>query len=369
MEQILDISSYGARVRLKDGLLEVSVPDLSGAGNHVTRAFAAHRVSALLLHRSTSISADALLLAHKHGVDVFILGDFDLPEAYIAPLTAPPAVQRWLQQLALMGKPEALHFAKHWLCLKLDRKIEWLNKIKNYRGTDAANLIEQCLVSLRALYVRLWHFDVLKHPDSAEKIRGMEGAGQRQYLDLLSRLVPDSYRFHGRSRRPAADLYNSTLNYAYAFLYKWVEKALWESGLNPYIGCMHSPERKEKCLVFDMIEAFRPWIDKSVFSLFSRKEISRQHATLQKGAPWLTGEGKKLVAEAIYGRFAQRDYDFHGRRWTLRQAIRLEARRYAALLRLYSETGRLPEWNLPDQQCTDTAAGTVCDVCCEEEKV
>lgn len=180
MEQVLQISSYGARLRLKDGLLEVTVPDLSGAGNHTVQTFAAHQVSTILLHRSTSVSADALLLAHRHNIDVYLLGDFDVPEAFIAPLTAPPSVQLWQQQLALLGTANGLHFAKRWLCLKIERKIEWLAKIKNYRTGDAVHLIGQCLDTLRAAYTRLHQFDVQKSPDAAQHLLGIEGAAHRK---------------------------------------------------------------------------------------------------------------------------------------------------------------------------------------------
>lgn len=109
--------------------------------------------------------------------------------------------------------------------------------------------------------------------------------------------------------------------------------------------------------------ASSPWVDKAIFTLFSRKEIGRLHAVDQNGAPWLTGEGKKLVRETIYERFDQAEHLFHGRRWTLRQAIRLEVRRFAALLRHFFSTGRLPAWDAADRQCTDSEAGTVCLVC------
>lgn len=199
MEQILQISSYGARLRVKDGLLEVTVPDISGAGNHTVRTFAAHQVSAVLLHRHTSVSADALLLAHKHNADVFILGDFDIPEAFVAPLTAPPSVQLWQHQLSIMGTPQALHFAKLWLCLKIERKIEWLAKIRSYRSGEAARVIGQCLDTLRASYTRMRHFDVLKTADAAGQLAVMP-LDRETYLQMLS-----------GSRLPAAETAGKTI--------------------------------------------------------------------------------------------------------------------------------------------------------------
>ena len=93
MEQILHIKSFGAKLRVKDGMLEVTVPDLSGAGNHTVRTFAAHQVKTILINHQTSASSDALLLANQHDVDIFFVGEYDLAEAFVAPLHAPPSIR------------------------------------------------------------------------------------------------------------------------------------------------------------------------------------------------------------------------------------------------------------------------------------
>lgn len=366
MEQIIQLKSFGARLRVKDGLLEVMVPDMSGAGNHTVHAFPAQHVKTILINRLTSVSSDALLLAHHHDVDIFLVSDFDLPEAFIAPLQAPPSILLWQKQLALVDTPSGLSIARHWLVLKVERKIEWLSKIKGYRSGDARRLIEQTLHSLRDLYSRLKHLDLRRSLHAADTLRGMEGAGNRQYLDTLARLLPDALRFSGRSRRPAADIFNAALNYAFGILYRWTEKALWASGLNPYIGYLHSSDRKGKSLLFDIVEAFRPWVEKIIFNLCSRREMGRMHTETQPGGLRLNDEGCRMVREAITERFDQPEIRYHGRHWTLRQGISLEARKLAAMLRRADNgPGNSPDWAVVDRQCIDAKTGAPCAVCYE----
>lgn len=279
MEHILSIQSFGAKLRSRDGLFVVYQPDLSGAGQHREEEFAVSSVDTILLHPHTSASVDALLLAHKHQIPVLLLDERELPSSFLAGLQPPSSFQIWKRQLLLHGTPEGLGYARDWLCLKVRRKIEWLGKLRSYREGPALERINACLAVLHDTHARLSHHALLPAESAAASLRGIEGQGQRVYLDTLSSLLPAQTRFDGRSRQPAQDLFNAMLNYAYGILYNWVERALWETGLNPYFGFLHSNERQHKALLFDLIEPFRPWMDKAVFKLCARKQVnSQQHA-------------------------------------------------------------------------------------------
>ena len=54
------------------------------------------------------------------------------------------------------------------------------------------------------------------------------------------RLVPEAYRFEGRSRQPAQDGCNTMLNYSYGVLYSLVERACICAGLDPFVGFLHT---------------------------------------------------------------------------------------------------------------------------------
>lgn len=100
-------------------------------------------------------------------------------------------------------------------------------------------------------------------PDSrwSAALRGWEGQMARQYWQAIGMLVPPQWRFSQRSRRPALDAYNALTNYCYGMLYTLVEQALFAAGLDPHLGILHSDQYDRPTLAYDLIEAFRPWVD------------------------------------------------------------------------------------------------------------
>jgi len=52
-----------------------------------------------------------------------------------------------------------------------------------------------------------------------QDILGLEGKAARSYFEAISSIMPERYRFAGRSRNPARDEFNALLNYGYGVLY------------------------------------------------------------------------------------------------------------------------------------------------------
>ena len=89
-----------------------------------------------------------------------------------------------------------------------------------------------------------------------EALFNIEAQGARVYFDLLSRLMPENFRFSGISRNPARDPFNCLLNYANGVLYGKVERVCVLAGLDPYIGILHTDNYNKKSMVFELIENF-----------------------------------------------------------------------------------------------------------------
>ena len=119
------------------------------------------------------------------------------------------------------------------------------------------------------------------------------------YFECLSGLIPEKYQFQGRSRRPAKDPFNACLNYCYGMLYSLVEKACILSGLDPYVGFLHTDNYNKKSLVFDLIEPFRIYADQVVVYLFTGKKIKDEYFETREGAVSLNKAGKPIVVEAM----------------------------------------------------------------------
>ncbi len=348
MDSLINIQHFGAKLRSKDGLFTVTLPDLNGGATRVEE-FAAPHVQTILLHPKTSLTTDAALLAEQHGITCIILDEKGEPTIFLAGTRPSRSLEIWKHQLLLHGTPEGLDFAREWLCVKVQRKLEWLPKLKSYRQDqpDALKIIDETSASLQETLTRLRNQSLQNVPVAAAELRGIEGNGHKTYLALINALLPRQYKFDARSRQPAQDLFNAMLNYGYGILYNWTESALWESGANPYFGFLHSGERQHKALLFDFIESYRPWVDRVVFKLCVRKIATLQHVEphADGGGLWLNKEGRKLLATAVYEKFRRKLSPIDGENaWTLRSSIAKDAVHFAQrMLRLKTLLGTHPK--------------------------
>lgn len=88
----------------------------------------------------------------------------------------------------------------------------------------------------------------------------IEAQAARRYWERLF-----GYRF---IRNPDEKGINSFLNYGYAILRGSVSRYVVGSGLHPSLGIHHRNKLNPFCLVDDIMEPFRPIVDKTVFCIF-----------------------------------------------------------------------------------------------------
>ncbi len=78
---------------------------------------------------------------------------------------------------------------------------------------------------------------------------------------------------------------NSLLNYGYSIVRAMTARAVVGSGLHPALGVFHQNQYNGLCLVDDLMEPFRPWIDWLVFNLSTNNpnsnfEVNKQNKSL-----------------------------------------------------------------------------------------
>src|SRR5205807_67862 len=125
-----------------------------------------------------------------------------------------------------------------------------------------------CLAQLQALTGAI--------DEQRGSVMGLEGSAGRTYFTCIGKLVPEAYRFTGRSRQPAQDAFNAMLNYSYGVLYSLVEKACICAGLDPYVGFLHTDNYAKKSLVFDLIEPFRILGDRATLLIFTGRRAQKE---------------------------------------------------------------------------------------------
>lgn len=126
-------------------------------------------------------------------------------------------------------------------------------------------------------------------------LMGWEGSQARVYWQVVATALPPEWTFSARSRRPAQDPFNAMINYFYGFLYGIVEQGIFAAGLDPHLGILHADEYDRPTLSYDLIEPFRPWIDRFVIEQVLSKELDRSFFEPRSNGIFLNSNGKRFL--------------------------------------------------------------------------
>jgi CRISPR-associated protein Cas1 len=315
----LIINSYGAYLRKQENCFLVKNED---------RVFevSAKKVESIMITTSVFLSTDAIKLAMDNNIDIIFLDEYGHPYGRVwqSKLGSTTLIRR--RQLELADDSRGLDLAKGWIARKFENQIEFLEQLKNTRSEKATRLTEW-LNALREISVKLKSLEGTLE-DKRNSIMGYEGSAGRIYFEALSFIMPDRFKFEGRSRQPAEDEFNCLLNYGYGVLYSMVEKACIIAGLDPYVGFLHADNYNKRSLVYDLIEMFRILADRTVVFLFSQRQVKIEYFDKLPKGMTLNKEGKAFLIEALNNTF-EKSVRYRGRNIKNRDIIQFECHQIA----------------------------------------
>lgn len=334
----LHITRHGTKVAVKDGMFELSWFDDDKVLQK--ESYSPLNVKSLWVQDGAVISIAAIFLALQHNIDVALLDHHGMPQVQCVgfELNSTPLVQK--AQVIVSLSSHAVALVKNWTAQRLQNQAGFLEKLKSRRDARKQALLETQSKEILKLRKQVQALDGKRVKDVAESLRGLEGAAAQIYFQTLSDVLPEEYRFDGRSRQPARDPFNAFLNYALAILYRKTEQALRLAGISPYIGFMHRDDYKHKSMLFDFIEPYRVWAERVVFRLFSRKMVTANHTVAHDGGLHLNQEGKKLLVESMKEYLDEKKEEWDGDIVSRERFLRLSAVRLARRLLQLAELER-----------------------------
>ena len=172
--------------------------------------------------------------------------------------------------------------------------------------------------------------------DCRNNLMGIEGSIAAVYWRAVAAAMPEPFTFEKRSRRPANDLFNAVLNYFYGMTYTVVEGGLFAAGLDPYLGFMHVDEHRKPTLTFDVIEPFRPWVDRLLIEACLSGEIQKNFVTKNQHGIFLNKKGKAYIIP-LFNDFVERLRFFQERRVSNKNHIYTIAGQLAKSIKTYRE--------------------------------
>lgn len=284
------------------------------------------KVDSILITTSAYLSTDAIKFAVDNNIDIIFLDHFGNPYGRVwhSKLGSTTLIRR--KQLESSTGDKGLNLAIEWIICKLDNSIDFLKSLENSRSKKE-KILKEYVVSLEK------KVDMLQKmkgslEEKRNSIMAIEGMAGKEYFEALSHIIPERFKFKGRSRSPAKDEFNCLLNYGYGVLYSMVEKGCILSGLDPYLGFIHTDNYNKKSLVFDLIEMFRILVDKTVVYLFSKRKVKKEYFDQIKNGLSLNQEGKVVLISALNETF-EKKVRYRGRNIKNRNIIQFECHRIA----------------------------------------
>jgi CRISPR-associated endonuclease Cas1 len=192
------------------------------------------------------------------------------------------------------------------------------NKISNSTRTisDTIPKSENREIALAGLNSQLEKITSPK-TNSISKLFGIEGEAARIYFSTwhglplkwksLSRPIPADWHRVGprtmgwrKRSRAARHPINAMLNYAYGVLKHQIRGRVLAAGFDPTIGILHGNSQNKVPLVYDVMEPFRPVVDRFILEFALAHAFSASDFTISKwGGCRLNPQLSKAVAEMI----------------------------------------------------------------------
>jgi len=132
-----------------------------------------------------------------------------------------------------------------------------------------------------------------------DELNGVEGSATRTYFGVIRELVPASFGFESRQRRPPPDPFNALLSFGYTLLYARVESLLQVDGLLPVCGFYHQSHGHHAALASDLMEPFRHVVEREALKMVCGKRLHEDDFSVDDRGCRLSAPARRIYLSAI----------------------------------------------------------------------
>jgi len=146
----------------------------------------------------------------------------------------------------------------------------------------------------------------VQEPLDLDSVRGVEGDAARVYFGAFDHLLvrnKEHFFMRQRSRRPPLDRINCLLSFLYTLLLNDIRSAVEAVGLDPAVGYLHRDRPGRTGLALDLMEEFRPLVDRLAVSLVNLGQMRENDFVLSDGgAVRMSDKARKTLLVAYQKR-------------------------------------------------------------------
>lgn len=256
------------------------------------------RIDSIAITSNCTLNVAVIKLAAEHQVPIYI---FDAVGKVKARLWSPyftNTAELRKQQLKFYDTTAATIWVLNQLKRKTTLQIQTLKQLSKNRSGLSAQVVSD-ITQMAQQLSKFESYEMQPIDTCRSSILGIEGNISKLYFKNLSLLLPEPFQFSKRSRQPALDYFNAALNYIYGMTYSVVESGVFAKGFDPFAGYLHTDNYLKTSLVFDLIEPYRPMVDRLLIELCVSGLLTDRHFEEKKPGYWLSKEGKWVIIPAF----------------------------------------------------------------------
>jgi CRISP-associated protein Cas1 len=305
-----------------------------------------HHLESVCIFGQSSLSPHALQLCWEHGVAVnyFSEGGWLLGRWEAVPNTS--VTLRRAQYRAADDAARAAALARQFVAGKLQNaRQSLLRSARETVSDEETERLREVAEETGRLLGKLQRGAEGAEAQTVSQIRGYEGQAASLYFEVFSlhlRQQREDFAFTTRSKRPPRDAINCLLSFLYALLRHDCIAALTATGLDPFVGYLHTERPARPALALDLMEEFRTLLaDRLAITLINRRQITAEAFNEREGGVVeFTPAGRKAVIAAWQTRKQETvRHPLLGQEFRVGQLMLAQARILARQLR-----GDLPEY-------------------------
>jgi CRISPR-associated protein Cas1 len=289
------------------------------------------RITSILAVSPCRISTPAILLAAENNIPVIICDKAGRPKARL-----------WSSGFINIS---SLRRAQYGFS-KSSRAVEWIKKIITMKACGQANNLrylanrkpsfaEDSITALAKINPKISLINQASENDfetCKKAIINCEAYIAAIYWGIAGKCLPSPFLFTMREKRNPKDVFNASVNYLYGMLRNQAETAVLSIGLDPALGIIHRDGYKMPSLVFDLMEPFRPVVDRMLFEyILSGKKVDCSDSEPGKTVT-IAREGRKALI-SLFTAVLHSTILFGGHKTTLNNHILSETQKLANLIR------------------------------------
>ncbi len=265
---IFAILSHGERLSFRND--NVIISDSNG----IKHQSSCYRLFALIIVGHISITSGLLMRSKKFGFSIILMSYGLVPYGMWMSKAEGNVLLRKKQY-----EYDKTHIAKYLVERKIEQQINTLKTIRK-KSEDIKNAIQ---------LLNKYQNRAGKCTASIQDLLGLEGMASKLYFKNYF----GDIGWNGRKPRAKRDIPNVLLDIGYTQLFYLMEALLNLYGFDIYKGFYHQIFYQRKSLVCDMVEPFRPWVDRRIRKAFRLNQVHEENFVKKDGQYRLFGDQAK----------------------------------------------------------------------------